>query len=132
MNSRNAVKLSVYYGLWRGYFSLFFNCKHTPTIDCEDAQDDTLTLEHNESDWSQTIQVADLVEIEPDWVELFFTPPKKGTFNFYLDENDGEELNYIFVDISYEDLGNLSPAADVDEDEISEDEQQADSAVQEK
>lgn len=79
-------------------------------IDAETAKNDTITLKHNESDWQCQINVADLKEIDIDWVELVFRDvPKSGTFDLIQDPNDGEEPFYIFYDVAYEDLNNIAP-----------------------
>ncbi|MFL0802764.1 MAG: hypothetical protein K6L81_03540 [Agarilytica sp.] len=82
-------------------------------IDAPNAKNDEIVLEHNESDWSEVIKVADLEEVDEDWVELFFTnPPKSGTFNLIQDPKDNEEPYFVFWDIPYEELNNLTPEAE--------------------
>ncbi|MFT5117650.1 MAG: hypothetical protein ACI9NY_001181 [Kiritimatiellia bacterium] len=79
-------------------------------IDAPNAKNDEIILEHNESDWKEIIKVADLEEVDVDWVELFFTnPPESGTYNLVQDPKDGEDPFYIFWDIAYSDFAELSP-----------------------
>ncbi len=95
-------------------------------LDVPSAKNDEITLEHNESDWAQIIKVADLTEVEEDWVELFFTGvPKTGSFNLLQDPKDDEEPFYVFWDVPYEELGNLTPEAKVEEEPLPELEEEA-------
>ena len=97
-------------------------------IDSPSAKNDELILEHNESDWKEIIKVSNLIEIDTDWVKLFFTnPPKEGTFNLIQDPKDDEDPFYVFWEVAYEDLSNLTAEAqdmrEFEETEASEDDQ---------
>ncbi len=82
-------------------------------VDAPNAKDDEITLEHNDSDWKEVIKVADLQEVDDDWVELFFTnPPQSGTFNLIQDPKDEEEPYFVFWDVPFEELNNQTPEAE--------------------
>ena len=79
-------------------------------IDAPNAKNDEIILQHNDSEWMETIKVSDLEEVEDDWVRLFFTnPPKSGTYNMLQDPKDAEEPFFVFSEIAYEDLTKLTP-----------------------
>ncbi len=82
-------------------------------LDDPDSKNDVLTLEHNESDWSQSIELSTLDEFDEDWVRLkFMEPPATGTFNLLQDPGGDEEPYYIFWDVPLGELGRLTPEAE--------------------
>ncbi len=82
-------------------------------MDAGNAMNDEIILKHNESDWNQIVKVCNLTVEDDDWVKLVFRNiPESGTFNLIQDPKDDEEPFFIFWDIPFEDLKNVTPEAE--------------------
>ncbi|WP_250654794.1 toxin VasX [Alkalimarinus coralli] len=77
-----------------------------------DDRDDLITLQTADKSWRQTIQVQDARMHKPNWAILEYSGmPKASLLSMIQDPNDGEPAFYLFQNLTYQQVIELTESA---------------------